>query len=77
MKHLALLLSLLAGPLAAESLTVPGRWPEEKANQWYDDQRYFKKNRIAAYNWGLVAGKTQTQYPWSSWQENRCLRDRN
>lgn len=30
---------------------------------------YFKKNRIAAYNWGLVAGKTQTQYPWSSWQE--------
>lgn len=28
---------------------------------------YFKKNRIAAYNWGLVAGKIQTQYPWSSW----------
>ena len=27
---------------------------------------YFKKNRIAAYNWGLVAGKIQTQYPWAS-----------
>ena len=29
---------------------------------------YFKENRIAAYNWGLVAGKIQTQYPWSSWK---------
>ncbi|MFZ9937540.1 MAG: endo-1,4-beta-xylanase [Luteolibacter sp.] len=38
MKHLALILSLLASPLAAESLTVPGRWSEEKANQWYDTQ---------------------------------------
>lgn len=30
---------------------------------------YFKQNRIAAYNWGLVAGKIQTQYPWSSWKK--------
>ncbi|MCF7958672.1 MAG: glycoside hydrolase family 5 protein [Phycisphaerae bacterium] len=30
---------------------------------------YFKKNKIAAYNWGFVAGKIQTQYPWSSWQK--------
>lgn len=30
---------------------------------------YFKANRIAAYNWGLVAGKIQTQYPWSSWRK--------
>ncbi len=29
---------------------------------------YFKKHKIAAYNWGLVAGKIQTQYPWSSWR---------
>ena len=28
---------------------------------------YFKKEKIAAYNWGFVAGKTQTQYPWDSW----------
>jgi hypothetical protein len=27
----------------------------------------FKAERIGAYNWGLVAGKTQTNYPWSSW----------
>ena len=29
---------------------------------------YFKKNKIAAYNWGFVAGKIQTQYPWASWR---------
>ena len=25
------------------------------------------KNRVAAMNWGLVAGKTQTYLPWDSW----------
>lgn len=28
-----------------------------------------KKDRVAAYNWGLVAGKTQTFLPWDSWKE--------
>lgn len=28
----------------------------------------FKKHRVAAYNWGFVAGRTQTQFPWDSWQ---------
>ncbi len=27
-----------------------------------------KKYKVAAYNWGLVAGKTQTFLPWDSWQ---------
>jgi Cellulase (glycosyl hydrolase family 5) len=27
-----------------------------------------KKHNVAAYNWGLVAGKTQTHLPWDSWQ---------
>jgi hypothetical protein len=26
-----------------------------------------KEHRICAFSWGLVAGKTQTQYPWDSW----------
>ena len=26
-----------------------------------------KKYKVAAMNWGLVAGKTQTYYPWDSW----------
>jgi hypothetical protein len=28
----------------------------------------FKKYNVGAYNWGFVAGKTQTNYPWDSWQ---------
>ncbi len=27
-----------------------------------------RKYRVAAINWGFVAGKTQTYYPWDSWQ---------
>jgi len=27
-----------------------------------------KKHHVAAINWGLVAGKTQTYLPWESWQ---------
>lgn len=27
---------------------------------------YFHKQKIAAINWGLVAGKTQTYFPWNS-----------
>ncbi|MEM7110591.1 MAG: cellulase family glycosylhydrolase [Bacteroidota bacterium] len=27
----------------------------------------FKKFKIGAYNWGLVSGKTNTIYPWNSW----------
>tara|TARA_A100001011_G_scaffold64900_1_gene65644 strand:+ start:12858 stop:14096 length:1239 start_codon:yes stop_codon:yes gene_type:complete len=26
-----------------------------------------KENKIAAYNWGFVSGKTNTIYPWKSW----------
>lgn len=29
---------------------------------------YFQESRIGACNWVLVAGKIQTQYPWSSWR---------
>ena len=27
----------------------------------------FNNNKIGAYNWGLVSGKTNTIYPWKSW----------
>jgi hypothetical protein len=30
---------------------------------------YFKEKGVGAYQWGLVAGKTQTQYPWESWKQ--------
>jgi hypothetical protein len=28
---------------------------------------YFAKEKIAAYNWGFVDGRSQTIYPWDSW----------
>ncbi len=28
------------------------------------------ENRVAAYNWGLFNGKSQTIYPWDSWKKN-------
>src|SRR5205823_108838 len=28
-----------------------------------------KKEKVGAYNWGFVAGKTNTIYPWGSWQK--------
>lgn len=30
---------------------------------------YFRNEKVGAYNWGFVAGKTQTNYPWDSWQK--------
>jgi hypothetical protein len=27
-----------------------------------------KKYKVAAFNWGLVNGKSQTIFPWDSWQ---------
>src|SRR5438477_309851 len=34
-----------------------------------------KKYNVAAINWGLVAGKTQTFLPWDSWQKPYVGRD--
>ncbi len=30
---------------------------------------YFQEQKVGAYCWGFVAGKTQTIYPWDSWQK--------
>lgn len=30
---------------------------------------YLQEQNVAAYNWGLVDGKTQTIYPWDSWKK--------
>jgi hypothetical protein len=37
-------------------------------NTFQDILPLFHKEKIAAYNWGAVSGKSQTIYPWSSWQ---------
>jgi hypothetical protein len=28
---------------------------------------YFRQERVGAYNWGFVAGRSQTIYPWDTW----------
>jgi hypothetical protein len=30
---------------------------------------WLKQQKIGAYNWGFVSGKTQTIYPWDSWEK--------
>jgi Cellulase (glycosyl hydrolase family 5) len=30
---------------------------------------YLKDQKVGAYNWGFVAGKSQTIYPWDSWKK--------
>ncbi|ARN55985.1 cellulase family glycosylhydrolase [Sedimentisphaera salicampi] len=36
-------------------------------NTFEDILPIFKKHRVAAINWGFVAGRSQTNYPWDSW----------
>ncbi len=30
---------------------------------------YLKEQQVGAYNWGFVQGKSNTIYPWDSWQK--------
>jgi hypothetical protein len=30
---------------------------------------YLEKENVGAYNWGFVSGKTQTIFPWNSWEQ--------
>lgn len=30
---------------------------------------FFQQEKVGAYNWGFVSGKTQTIYPWDSWSK--------
>jgi len=39
-------------------------------NKFENVMQLFHDEKIAAINWGFVAGKTQTNYPWSSWYPN-------
>ena len=42
-------------------------WGDDPGNTLYQFLPLFKKNKVAAYNWGFVSGKTNTIYPWKSW----------
>lgn len=44
-------------------------WLARSAGSTVELLEVLAHHRVAAYNWGLVDGKTQTRYPWSSWWE--------
>lgn len=46
---------------------VPG--PTQDGSTFQAILPVLQAHGIGAYNWGLVAGKSQTQYPWDSWQQ--------
>jgi hypothetical protein len=39
----------------------------ENKSTFEDILPIFSENKIGAYNWGFVSGKTNTIYPWKSW----------
>ena len=49
--------------------SAPSTWPAPPAARSTRSSAYFKRRTSAAYNWGFVAGKTQTIYPWDSWKK--------
>ncbi len=53
--------------MAARS-SAPNTWPAATAARSKRSCPILKKEKVAAYNWGLVDGKTQTKYPWATWQ---------
>ena len=57
-------LSPLGRPLLCTEYLARGA-----GSHFEDHLPYFKQHKIGAYNWGFVAGKIQTQYPWSSWRK--------
>lgn len=45
-------------------------WLARGLGSWFDPHlAWMKREGVGAYCWGLVAGRTQTHYPWDSWVE--------
>ena len=47
--------------------SAPNTWPARCIALFKTSSPSPKKYKVAAINWGLVAGKTQTYLPWDSW----------
>ena len=48
---------------------APNTWPAPRQHVRSASWRICKEHGVGAYNWGFVAGKTQTIYPWDSWKK--------
>jgi hypothetical protein len=52
---------------ASSRPTICTEWMARTMGSSFERQLpYFKKYKIGCYNWGLVAGRTQTYFPWGS-----------
>jgi hypothetical protein len=54
--------------MAAARCCVPSTWPAG-GEHVRPVLGYFKEQKIAAYCWGFVAGKSNTIFAWKTWQE--------
>jgi len=46
---------------------IVSEWMSRDTGSWFASHLpYFKEQKIGCFNWGLVAGRTQTYYPWGS-----------
>ena len=56
-----------AGLLAHGRPVLCTEWMARGAGSRFETHLpFFKENKIACWNWGLVAGRTQTYFPWGS-----------
>ncbi len=63
-KHVTMMKRLFNRPIICTEYMARGT-----GNKFDPILGYFKENNIGAYNWGLVNGKSQTIYPWESWEK--------
>jgi len=61
-KKQALYLKQFGKPILCTEYLARGR-----ENTFQELLPFLQENNIGAFNWGLVSGKTQTIYPWKSW----------
>ena len=62
-RHVAILRKLGRPILCSEYLSRP------TGSTFQAILPYFQQEHIGAYNWGFAAGKSQTIYPWETWQK--------
>ncbi len=48
--------------------SAPSTWPARVGSTFEALLPWFKEQKVGAYNWGFVAGKTNTLHGWDTWQ---------
>ncbi len=60
---------VVAGAMKSGRPIIVSEWMARTTGSRFETHLpFFKENKIACWNWGLVAGRTQTHFPWNSQQ---------